>query len=77
MSLTLSAHGGIGCDLHSYFQNYHYFDASAYPPSEPNQILWVKAISVAKFCREILVTRKYPFVLIVNDGDNSFPSECR
>ncbi len=43
-------------------------------------IIWVQSVQIGRFCKEILPYLKYRFVLIVNDGDESFSfnqQDCR
>ena len=53
-----------------------FFDPEPYKNIQSGDIVWLKCRFVAPFCDQILPKTKHPFVLIINDGDESFPSQC-
>ncbi len=52
------------------------FNKNNYHNLRAGDIVWMKAFFVPDFCREILPTLTVPIVIVVADGDESFPSEC-
>jgi hypothetical protein len=52
------------------------FDPAPYQNIQRGDIVWLKCRFVASFYREIFPQVKHPFVLVINDGDESFPSQC-
>jgi hypothetical protein len=59
-----------------YFSGKPHFHKSDYQNIKNGDIVWVKSSWIRQFYQEILPEVKSPFVLVVNDGDESFPSEC-
>lgn len=52
------------------------FNPALYKNIQRGDIVWLKCRFVASFCDQILPKTKHPFVLIISDGDESFPSQC-
>lgn len=59
-----------------YFKNTASFDPTAYDNIQSGAVVWLKCSFVSQFCREVLGKVQNPFVLIITDGDESFPSNC-
>ena len=52
------------------------WDANTYANLRSGDIVWLNCQLVHNFCKEVLPTLQVPIVIIVADGDNTFPSEC-
>jgi hypothetical protein len=50
------------------------FDKKAYQKIKKGDLIWVKSGFLKKFYRKILPEIKDPFILVISDGDESFPS---
>jgi hypothetical protein len=57
-----------------YFSYEHLIDKNLYANIKMNDIVWVKSSWLSQFYREVLPNVKVSFVLVINDGDESFPS---
>lgn len=68
----------VGCPENPkvYFRNEAYFNPHLYNNIRSGDIVWVQSQFVSDFCNIVLPTIQTPFVLIVSENDNSFPSEC-
>lgn len=52
------------------------FDASAYQNIQSGNVVWLQCRFVSAFNSQVLPQVQHPFVLVISDGDESFPSEC-
>lgn len=52
------------------------FDKNAYREIRSGDVVWLKCCFLSQFCQEILPTLTKPVVLLISDGDESFPTEC-
>jgi len=52
------------------------FDKAAYAQIESGDIVWVKAEFIPQFYQEVFPNIGVPFVIVISDGDDSFPSDC-
>jgi len=59
-----------------YFSCEHEFDKHAYQACKAGDIVWVQCRFLSEFYQQVLPTLKHPIVLLVSDGDESFPSDC-
>lgn len=59
-----------------YFASEPQFDKSAYQNIQSGDIVWLKGRFLKRFSQEILPDLKYPIVLLITDGDETFPTEC-
>lgn len=59
-----------------YFAQEPVFDASVYENINAGDIVWVKCRLLPQFCTQILPNIDKPIILLIADGDESFPSEC-
>lgn len=68
---------GVNRSPIAFFENEYTqsFDATLYNDICPGDIVWVACRFVKDFYRQVLPHVDHPFVLIVNDGDESFPSQ--
>ncbi|MDP1607990.1 MAG: hypothetical protein Q8L98_01605 [Chlamydiales bacterium] len=53
------------------------FDKEAYKNIAKGDVVWVKSQFIQKFYKHVLPAVKNPFVLVICDGDESFPSNSR
>lgn len=53
------------------------FDKEAYKNIAKGDVVWVKSQFVQKFYKHVLPTVTNPFVLVICDGDESFPSNSK
>jgi hypothetical protein len=72
----------LGCDQGlsqgpvEYFEK-DVFDKKAYKEIAKGDVVWVKSCFVKRFYKKVLPSIKHPFVLVISDGDESFPSNSR
>ena len=59
-----------------YFAKEPQFDKSAYAQIARGDVVWIKTEFIARFYREVFPEVTEPFVLVVSEGDDSFPSDC-
>ena len=70
------------CDVGSpenpenYFRDGPVFDPKKYDNIKSGDILWVQPQFVSEFYKRVLPHIQVPFILVVSDGDGSFPSDC-
>ena len=76
MGILSGCDAGIHTSLVEYFGRDHSFDESYYQKIKSGDIVWVKSDWVLQFCEKILPEVEFPFVLVISDGDESFPSDC-
>lgn len=68
---------GITANPEQYFASEpQQFNATLYHNLKAGDIVWMKALWVPEFCKQILPLLQAPIVIVVADGDESFPSEC-
>jgi len=60
----------------AYFATDHEFDKNNYQNIKAGDIVWLRGRFVARFCEEILPALQHPVVILIADGDESFPSNC-
>jgi hypothetical protein len=78
MGLISECDSGAHAGLVHHFGRDHYFHESYYQNIRSGDIVWVKSGWVREFCEKILPQVSVPIVLVINDGDESFPSDsCR
>lgn len=58
-----------------YFQSKPHFNKTWYQNIERGDLVWVKCCFLPQFCQEVLPEVENPFVLVISDGDESFPKE--
>lgn len=58
------------------YSNYlgNHFDKTRFNDLKPGDIIWLRTVYVPQFYVEVLPELKTPIVLVINDGDESFPS---
>lgn len=72
-----SASRGMDVSPFTYFASaQHLFNASAYDDSKEGDILWVQCRHLPNFVEWVLPNIAHRFVLVVSDGDETFPTEC-
>lgn len=74
--LISRADKGIINNPKTYFAHEPTFDPSLYSDIKKGDIVWVKCRFIPDFCNKILPSLDQPIVLLIADGDESFPSEC-
>lgn len=74
--LISRANEGIIDNPKIYFAHEPIFDPSLYTNIKKGDIVWIKCCFIPEFCKRILPTLNQPIIVIVADGDESFPSEC-
>ncbi len=67
---------GITRNPEAYFANSPSFDPNVYQDFHAADMVWMKALFVPQFCKQILPDLNTPIVLVIADGDESFPSDC-
>ncbi len=53
------------------------FDKKAYQNIKKGELVWVKSRFLKKFYKKVLPSVRNPFILVISDGDESFPSNSR
>lgn len=74
--LIAAADKGLIKGPRDYFAREHRFDKNAYQNIKSGDIVWVKCRHIPQFCSEIVPTLRHPIVLLIADGDESFPTDC-
>lgn len=59
-----------------YFASEPVFDFYCYEQIQSGDIVWVQPHLIHEFTSKILPHLSVPFILVINDGDASFPSDC-
>jgi len=59
-----------------FLQESEFFDPNAFLNIKAGDIAWVKCRFVQTFCEQVLPKLKCPIVLLISDGDETFPSDC-
>lgn len=59
-----------------YFQSEPFFNPQAYSNIAENDLVWVPCRFISQFSKQALPCISVPFVLVISDGDESFPSDC-
>jgi len=59
-----------------YAQAERVFVKQTYDRLLPGSIIWINCQLLYRFCEEVLPGLDVPVVLVIADGDNSFPSDC-
>lgn len=69
----------IGSPPHpiNYFEKEPHFDPKTYSRIQKGDLVWVKCRFIPLFVKNVLPKVNHPFVLIIADGDESFPSNCK
>lgn len=67
---------GLNKDPRQYFIQEHTFEASAYQNLKTNDVVWLRCRFIPQFYEQILPALSEPIVLVISDGDESFPSDC-
>ncbi len=67
---------GLGKSPEEYFCTEHTFDKRFYQNMQSGDIVWLLCRFIPEFCEEILPKLSKPIVLMISDGDESFPSDC-
>ena len=75
-ALISSCDQGLHVGPIQYFTTEPQFHRQAYQRIQSGDIVWVPARFISRFCREVLRKNIPPFVLVISDGDESFPSDC-
>jgi len=60
----------------AYFQKEPEFDLALYQGIQGGDIVWVRCLFIPRFFREVLPQAEGPFVVVISDGDESFPADC-
>lgn len=76
LGLVLGCDKGLKQSPKEYFEK-NVFDARAYKGIAEGDVVWVKSPFIKQFSKEVLPTVKNPFILVISDGDESFPSNSR
>lgn len=75
-NLITSCDVGAPINPRDYFQKTPSLDLKQYERVKNGDILWVAPYLLGEFCETVLPHIQERFVLVVSDGDASFPSEC-
>jgi hypothetical protein len=59
-----------------YFASDSDFDPSVYQDIQKGDIVWIRCRFIPQFCKEVLPNVKHPFIVVISDGDESFPTDC-
>lgn len=67
---------GLRKQPRDYFATEHQFDRAAYQNIKAGDVVWLRGRFIPRFYTDILPTLQVPIVLVIADGDESFPSNC-
>lgn len=59
-----------------YFQGKSAFDPSLYKNIQKGDVVWMRCLFIPRFFREVLPNAEGPFIILISDGDESFPADC-
>lgn len=59
-----------------YFQDDLLLNPAHYQNVKPGDLIWVPPLLIAEFYEKVFPSVPVPFVLVISDGDASFPSDC-
>lgn len=79
-NLGLASRADLGPDRDpiKFFRHYYRTaDHRDFAHVKKGDVLWMRCTQVPDFARKILPTIKEPFILLISDGDESFPSGCK
>lgn len=71
-----SCNRGAPKNLRLYFQEDLILNPEHYQNIKKGDIVWVPPLLIADFYEKVFPSIQAPFVLVVSDGDASFPSDC-
>jgi hypothetical protein len=71
--VILGSDKGLSRGPEEYFEK-DAFDPADYQGIQKGDLVWVKSRYIKAFTKQVLPQTKYPFILIISDGDESFPS---
>lgn len=67
---------GFNKSPRTYFAEEFLFNKNNYRYLRSGDVVWLPCRFIAQFCQEILPGLAVPIVLVISDGDESFPSDC-
>lgn len=76
LGIATSCNIGPSENPEDYFKNEPVFQPSKYSNIKSGDILWIQPHFATEFYQYVFPFIRVPFVLVVNDGDESFPSDC-
>ncbi len=74
--LIQTCNKGVNKNPYKLFSCNFKFDEQTYKNIKNNDIVWVKCCFIQEFCEHILPKLTVPIILLIADGDESFPSNC-
>jgi len=74
--LIASSDKGITRNPEEYFLTEPTFNKNRYKNIKSGDIVWIQCRFIPEFCKDILPGLKHSIVLLISDGDDSFPSDC-
>lgn len=74
--LIAQANRGITNNPEYYFSHESIFNPLIYADLKKGDVAWIKCRFIPDFCTHILPNLDAPIILLIADGDESFPSEC-
>lgn len=66
---------GLNKDPYTYFATDPSFEKDMYINAKPGDIVWLPCRFLGQFCKEVLPELRSSIVLVIADGDESFPSQ--
>ncbi len=67
---------GVPSSPIQYFKSEPVFNPSLYQNIQEGDIVWIKCLFIPRFYKEILPYVDHPFIVVISDGDESFPTDC-
>ncbi len=74
--LISASNRGFVWESRDYFTKEPIFNKQVYDNLKAGDIVWVKCCFMQKFCDKILPVLNQSIVVLIADGDESFPSDC-
>lgn len=65
---------GLNKNPYDFFSTEYSFNKDTYKDISPGNIVWIKSAFLQEFYDQVLATLHVPIVLLIADGDESFPS---
>jgi hypothetical protein len=74
LGMTSQSDKGLAFRPYYFFKYPPQFYSFFYDDIKEGDLVWVPCKFISQFCHEVLPKIRHPFILIINDGDESFPT---
>lgn len=77
LAIVASCDKGVISSPVKFLEQENQFDTTYYRNIKAGDIVWLRCRFVPQFYKQVLPTIQHPFILVINNGDESFPSDCK